>query len=178
MNNEINLVSGKDLGIEKQIKVLKILKVSAVISLISVASISIIFFIITLILPISKVKKNQDQALVGISKLHKKLTTFSLVTDRIKSINSITRQRKDYPQISAAILSKLPLDASVDAMMLDQNTLIITVTGPSLTSMNQFIDDFAAIANSSNNIQDLIVQSLQYNAGTLMYSLTFQANIL
>ena len=178
MNNEINLVSGKDLGLEKQIKVLKILKVTAVISLISVAFISITFFIITLILPISTVKKNQDQALVGISKLHKKLTTFSLVTDRIKNIKSIVAQRKDYPQISAAILSKLPSDMSVDTMMLDQNTLIITVTGASLISINQYIDDFANIANSSNNIQDLIVQNLQFYPSTSVYSLTFQANIL
>ena len=177
--NNINLVSGKSLDLEKrQAKTLKIVKISAIISLFIVALISISLFIITLLLPTSTVKKNQTQALQGISGLHKKLVTYALSQERLKNIESVLVQRKDYPQVSNEILNKLPGDMSVDVMNLENDVLTLTVTSPYLISINQYIDDFVELSNNSKNIKHLSVQSLQFNVGPSTYTLTFQANIL
>lgn len=177
--NDINLVSGKNLDFEKkQAKTQKILKISAIISLFAVAFISIFFFIITMLLPISSVKKDQVQTLQGVSGLHKKLVTYALVKERLENIEGILLQRKDYPLISNEILSNLPSDMSVDVLTLQNGTLIITVSGPYLISINQYIDDVINVSDKSNNIKNLTVQSLIFNPFTSNYSLTFQADIL
>jgi hypothetical protein len=177
--NDINLVSGKNLDFErKQVKTQKILKISAIISLFTVAFISIFFFIITLLLPTTSVKKDQAQTLQGISGLHKKLVTHALVKERLKNIEGIILLRKDYPLISNEIVSKLPSDMSVDVMNLQGGNLIITVSGPYLLSINQFIDDFIFLSDNNSNIMNLTVQSLIFNTFSSNYSLTFQADIL
>ena len=136
--NNINLVSGKSLDLEKkQAKTLKIVRILAFSSLIIVATISVFFFIITLLLPTQAVKRSQTVALQGISGLHKKLVTYALVSERLKNVRSVLNLRKDYPQVIREVLNKLPQDMTADTVNIDNGLLLITVSGPYLLSINQ-----------------------------------------
>jgi hypothetical protein len=176
--NNINLVSGKNLNVEKQAQTLKLLRTIAIIMLIGVALVSIVFFVITLLLPIEQVKKSQSQTIQEISGFHKQLATYNLIRDRVSNVKKILAIRKDYPQIIDSILGMLPQDMTVDTLTFDNNILVITVKGQSLFFINQFIDDFSNFSNNNHKIQNLTVKTLQYSPDTAVYFLTFQAKVL
>lgn len=177
MNDSINLVSGKSYQLEKELKRLKIIRIAAITSLVFVSLISISLFIITVTLPMSAVKKNQQQALSGIGTLHKKLIKHALINDRVKNIADIMKKRKNYSEISDALFSKASSDLSIDAFSVESGTVILTVSGVSLIPLNKFIDDLIILGDKGKIIKNVSIQSLILNVSTGKYSLSMQADV-
>lgn len=177
MSDSINLVSGKSYQLEKKLKRLKIIRITAVTSLVFVSLISILLFIITIILPTSSVKKEQQQTLSNIGVLHNKLIKYSLIKDRIKNISDIMKKRKNYSLISNSLLSKAPSDLLIDALSIEDGTVIITVSAASLISINKFIDDIIILGDKGKVIKNVSIQNLILNINTKNYALTMKADI-
>lgn len=178
MSNNINLVTGKTFDLEKQLKRIRILRITAIASLAIVSLISIALFIITVTLPISSVKKDQEQTVANIALLHKKLVTYSLINERIKNISGIISARKNYGKTSDIILSKLSPDLTIDSLAIEKNTLTIGISGQSLITINKFIDDILDLSNGGKTIKNLVVQSLLLNSGNEKFTLNMQADTL
>lgn len=178
MNSDINLVSSKTQQVEAELKRIKALKIAAIGSLAVVGLISILLFIITVTLPVSSVKKNQEQTLSNISALHEKLTKYTLIDDRVNNIEGIINSRKDYTKLLNTLLDKLPPDLTVDSMIIDAGTFTFVVSGQSLTPIDNFIEDVRILGNKENIIKNLSIQSLIVNAGGAKYILTLQADTL
>lgn len=177
MDKNINLVTGKSFDLEKQLKRIRILRVLSILSLVLVLSISLILFLITFFLPISSVKQDEQQTLSNISVLHKKLVSYFLIKDRIDNISEIIDSRKNYGVVSAAILQKVPQELNVETLSIDDKTLTLVVTGTSLTSMNQVIDDLIAMSNTKKLITNLLIENLVLNTQAGKYSLSLQADV-
>ncbi len=177
MNNEINLVSGKNLNLEKQVQRLKNFRILAIVSLLVVALIAVFFFVVTFFLPLQSVKNQQSQTLQGISQLHAKLVEYDLVSDRLSAISAIIAQRQPYPVVIHKIFDRLPSDLTVKEINVEQNILDITAEGTSLLSMNKFINNFKDLADSNKNLSNIKVKSLQYDQSLLDYTLTLEVNI-
>jgi hypothetical protein len=177
MNSEINLISGKKLDLEKQEKTLKYLKIIALGSLLLVGSTAIIFFLIIFFTPISSIKKQQQDTIQGLSGLHNKLVTYSLNQERLKTIKTIMSKRKTYPKTLDGILNKLPGDLNVSGISISQGSLILSISGKSLLSMNQYIDDIMLFSDNNSKLSNLTVNSLQYNNSSSDFTLAIQAKI-
>lgn len=177
MSESINLVSGKSYQLEKELKRLKIIRIAAITSLVFVSLISILLFIITVTLPISAVKKDQQQTLGNIGNLHKKLIKYSFINDRVKNIADIMKKRKNYSLISDSLLSKAPADLSIDAFSIESETVILTVSGVSLIPLNKFIDDLIILGDKGKIIKNVSIESLILNVDTGKYSLSMQADV-
>ena len=177
-SSSINLVSNKILKLENEQKRLRLFKIVAVASLVFVASASIILFIITLALPISSVKKDQEQTLSSISALRKQLVKYVLIKDRVKNISEFMSSRKNYASSANTIFEKLPQELSVETMILEDKILTLSVSGDSLIPVNEFIDDLVEIGDSGKIIKNLTIQSLVLNFSNGRYILSMQADIL
>src|ERR1035437_3388565 len=104
MNNNINLISNQNAGLEKELRRLKRFRLISIICLIAVLLMSILVFVLNLTLPLDSVKKEQSATAANISLLHKKLVTYTLITDRVKNISNILSQRGDeLPQLNAIL---------------------------------------------------------------------------
>lgn len=178
MDKNINLVTGKSFDLEKQQKRIKIAKVVAIFSLTVVVLISLILFLITFFLPISSVKKTEQETLTNISLLHKKLVSFYLVKDRIDNIATTIDKRENYGIVSSAVLQKVPSQLSIETLSIDDKILTVVVTGTSLIPINQVIDDLVVMSNQKKLIKNLLIQSLSLSAQTGRYSLSLQADVL
>lgn len=178
MDKNINLVVGRTFDIEKQLRRVRIIKIIAIGTLIAVLITSLVFFLITIFLPTSSIKKSQQETLTNISLLHKKLVSYSLVNDRISNISTIINHRKNYGEVSSAVLNKIPPELNVDTLSIDDNILTIVVTGTSLKPVNQVIEDMIVMANNNKLIKNLLIESLTLSSQTGRYSLSIQADIL
>ncbi len=176
--NDINLVSGRSLDIEKQAKRLKLLRIFAILSLLIVALVSIFFFIFTVSLPINSVKQNEQQTLSNISGLHKRLASYVLIKDRLTSIQSLIQKRTNYPQVVNTIISMVDPQLTVQSFDIEAGSITITITGGSLTPINQFINDMLNLANNGKLIKNLSIQSLSFSGAVNKYTLVMQSDLL
>ncbi len=178
MSNEINLVTGTTFSLEKRIKQTKLLRIIAIISLVIVSLTSIVLFLITISLPIVSVKKDQQQAISGLTLLHKKHTSYSLVLNRITNIKSIVVSRKDYAKTLNEIIKQVPGSLDVESMSVDSGKIEIGITGSSLQDINKLINDLISLNNNKKYIKNLLIESLVLNAQNAKVTLSFQADML
>lgn len=178
MSNEINLVTGKTFSLEKRTKQVKILRIVALFSLVIVSLVSLILFLITVTLPISAVKRDQEQTMASLSALHNKHTSYSLITDRINGIKSVNSSRKNYANNLNEIMKILPQSLTVESMNIDTGKLEIGISGSTLLDIDKFIKDLVSLNNKNKTIKNLILENLVLNVQNSKVTLTFQADML
>ncbi len=175
MNSSINLVSNKNDQLEKEARRLGLVRIIALCCLLLVAAFSVIVFIVNFTLPLQAVKKDQQLQLTGIASMHKKLTEFSYVGDRIKNISDIVSKRKKLNDAINSIYEKIPVTSSMDALDVGSNSIGMTISDVSLLSLNQFIDSFIAYKDKNGSIKKVVIQSLTFLAQKGKYTLEVQA---
>lgn len=173
--SNINLVSANVVGLEKERARLKIFRIAAVICLIIVTLLSVLIFVLNITLPIETIKKQQQATIVGISFFHKKLTEYTLLSDRIKNTSNIISKREDYGNQINEIFNKIPADSSIDALNIQPGKMIIIVSSASLFSINKFIDNMVAFGVQGKIIKNVIIQGLTLNVDGGKYSLSLLA---
>jgi hypothetical protein len=177
MSSSINLVSNKNVVLEKELERLRILRITALVSLVIVLSASILVFVLNLTLPLGSVKKDQQMTIVNISLQHKKLVTYTLISDRVKKLSSIISQRKNYVSQINEVLGKVPGDVSVGALEIQLGKMTMSVSATSLEPINKFIDDIVVLGNKGKVLKNIIIQGLSLDVGSGKYTLSMQANI-
>lgn len=178
MNNDINLVSSKNSQIESELRILNLLRFTAVAMLITVALVSISIFVISVQVPLADIKREETSTLTQISQLHKKLATYYLIKDRINNINTLLSTRKDYTKTINPILAKVPSDLAIDDLDVENNKIILTVSGNSLVGINNIINNLVNTSDKKKYLKDLTIDSLSLNSIIGKYSVTFTANLL
>lgn len=177
-DSSINLVSGKTLQLEKEIKRLRMFRYAALASLIIVALVSVVVFVVNIALPIQSVKKDEQTTLTNISFLHKKLVEYSLIKDRIGNISAIIQMRKNYYSPANAVLGKIPVGVTVNSLKIESGSMTISVSADSLIPINQFIDSMVSLGQNGRVVKNLIIQSLSLNGTSGTYALSLQMDVL
>jgi len=177
MSSSINLVSNKNVALERQLERLKIVRITALVSLAVVLSASILVFVLNLTLPLGSVKKDQQMTIVNISLQHKKLVTYTLINDRVKNLSSVISQRKNYVSQIDEVLGKVPKDVSVDALEIQLGKMSMSISATSLVPINKFIDDMVALGDRGKVLKNIIIQGLSLDTSGGKYTLSMQANI-
>ena len=175
MNDKnINLVSGENEQAKSEKKKLKKVRLIAFFSLIIVALFSVIVFLINITLPIQSVIQDQKVTSDSIFLLHGKLVKLYLIKDRVNNLSAILLQRKDYIAPVDKIFALLPSDLSVDGLVLDKNILTLTISGNSLSSINEFIDAVVTLGANKKLISDIGIQGIKLDSSAGNYSLSLQ----
>lgn len=177
MSNSINLVSPKNEQLDKEQNRLRIARILAFTIMVLVAAIAVLVFVINLTLPINLIKQDQTTTLSNISTVHKKLTQYSLVEDRVNHLSNVIQQRKKIPDIADAFLAVIPQELSINSMQVDVKKVSLIVSGASLLSMNKFIDDVTMLGSEKKLIQNVVAQQLSLDVKSGQYSISIQADI-
>ena len=177
MNNNINLISNHNVKLEKELRRLRKFRLISLICLIAVSLVSVVIFVLNLTLPLDSVKKEQSATAASIAAFHKKLVTYTLITDRVNNISNIISRRGNYsPQVDE-ILGKVSSDMSVEALEIQTGGINISVSSLSLVPLNSFIDEMVNLATKGKVIKDLIIQGLSLNADSGTYGLSMKASM-
>lgn len=178
MNNNINLVSNKNSQIESELRILYILRFTAVAMLITVALTSIAIFVISVQIPLAELKREEDSTIAQISQMHKKLATYYLSKDRINNLNTLISTRKDYTKTIKPLLAKVPNNLKIDDLDVEDDKIILTVSGSSLVEINNIINDLVMLSGKMQYINNLKIDSLNLNSTQGNYAVTFKADLL
>jgi hypothetical protein len=177
MSNSINLVSPKNEQLDKEQKRLRIARIIAFVGMALVVVIAVLVFVVNLTLPISSIKQNEQTTLNNIAALHKKLTQYSLVVDRVNHLTNIIAQRKNIPDITDTLSAVVPSDLTINSMQVDSKKVTLIVSGTSLVSMNKFIDDVIMLGEQKKVISNISMQQLSLDVKSGSYSVSVQADI-
>lgn len=178
MNNNINLISNQNVELEKESRRLKKFRLISLICLIAVSLVSVIIFVLNLTLPLDSVKKEQSTTAANIATFHKKLVTYTLITDRVKNISNIISQRGNYmPQIDA-VLGKVPTELSIEELNVETGEITLSVSSTALLSVDKFMNDIISLASQGKVLKELVIQSFSLDTNTGKYTLYLKASII
>lgn len=174
MNSDINLIKRETGG--RSAKRLKYLRILSIVIASLVVLTSVALFIATRQNSLEGVKAEQNSLLQNILSLQEKAAKLNFLNDRLRNIESITNERKNYIKTVNIILDGLPSDVLTTSLTLDKNDVLLTVSSSSLSSINEFLNNTIEVAQEKHLLRDLIIESLA--AQSRQYSLTLKAKLL
>lgn len=178
MSSSINLISTRSDDLDTKLKRLRITRIIAVICLIFVAVSAVGVFILTAQVPLASIKKDEAATLNDISYLHDKSAKLYLANDRINNIQNIISKRKNYSDTMSKILGIMPAGVNIDALTIDDKSLILSVSSTSLTSIEGFLNSYVNMANNGKVINSVSVDNLVLNPKIGRYGVSLKALIL
>lgn len=178
MNKDINLVSEKNKTTLKHNRIVKSIKFFAICFISVVLLFAIIIFFLNLRISIPNIKKDQESALHGISSLSKKSANLFIVNDRLRGINNILKERKDYSLTLSSILKNIPDGVNPTLLEVDEDDFVITVSSNSLNKIDEFFNNMYKTSAEKTFISDLKIGGLSVNQKNGLYSLTLKAKVL
>lgn len=178
MNKSINLVSNRNEQLEKELLILKIVRVIAVSLLVTISVVAITAFIFSTQISISKIKEEENATLAQISVLHDRLTTYYLTKDRINNISGILSTRRDYSDHIDAILANAPKTLSLKGIDIEKNIISVSMSGNSLVSINEFVDNVTALGIEQKLIKNVRLQSLSLDVKKEEYMVIMKGEVL
>lgn len=163
MNTDINIILPKNLGqIEHQSRI-KAARMIAFIFPLIVGAVSLgIFLFIQSINPASIIRE-QDDVKSQISKLDNRKIKLFLVNNRVDNIKDLLQRRKDFFKSIDTVLTQMPDDLLVDTMDMDNKIILLTITSPSLSSVDQFLNNLIVMAKKKELISSLTLNSLTFD---------------
>lgn len=170
---DINLIKKTSRVTAKRLKYLRIL---SIVLAVAVAFTSTGLFIVTRQNSIDSIKAQQNFLLQNITLLGDKAAKINFLNDRVKNIESITKERKTYTKTVATILEGLPSNVTTNSLTLSEEDMLLTVSSNSLAAVNEFLNTTIAVAEEKHLLRDLTIESLTAQERT--YTLTLKAKIL
>jgi len=174
MNSDINLIK-QEVG-NASAKRLKILRATSVAVALVVAVSSIVLFAATRQNSLEGVKAEQNSILQNITLLGEKAAKLNFLNDRVRNIEGIINERKNYISTVGLVLDGMPSNVSTSSLTLDKENILLTVSSNSLSGINEFLNNTIEFTEGKHLLGDLTIESLSAQGG--LYSLTLKAKLL
>jgi len=178
MNNDINLISNKDVASLKAKKRLKLTRTIAIASLVIATLLSIIVFIINTQTSLSSIKKDENSTLQSISYLNKKTAKLAIINNRLKDISDILEKRKNYTSAINTLLQLMPPGLSTTTLELSKKDVLLVVHSNSLLLIDKFLNSIIDLSSKKQVISSVTIESLTTNQKTGSYSLSVKTSLL
>jgi hypothetical protein len=178
MTENINLLAKKNAHNVQQERVLKLCKQVSVVFLLITAGSSLLFFILTLNPSLSSIKEQENNMLTNLSFTQGKVAKYLLIKNRLTMIGNIVKTRYPIDVIISTVQQQVPSDVSIDTMSIENKTLVMTLSSPSLVSLNIFLTNITSLGQNKSIIKKMVLESMSANAGLTSYTLSLKANLL
>lgn len=176
MSSSINLVTADTRENAKRKKRTYILRLISLIFLGFVGLVSVILFILNARISLDSVKKEQNVALQDITAQKNKVSKIYLLSDRLKNIREIIKQRKNYTSTLNLVLQQLPDGVTASSLEIDKGDITLTVKSSSLLPINKFLNNIVDLS-SKKTIKNMTIETLTINPKNGLYSLSIKAKI-
>lgn len=178
MNNNINLLPKKKITDDSQQVLLVFCKRLSIITLLLTAGMSVLFFLLTINPSFSSVKQQENSVLTSLSFTQGKIAKYVLIKNRLTGIEKILKNRYPMDNVLSTIQQKIPNDVNVDAISMTNKTSFITLSSPSLLSLNTALTNVSSLLTSKEIFKTITVQSIIANPQTGKYTVTLHADLL
>lgn len=178
MNSSINLVKVDARQDSKRKKRVYALKVISIVFLFFVTAVSIILFILSARISVDSIKKDEGVATQSLLLQKDKLVKIYLLNDRLKSIESVLKQRKNYTNTFNTLLDQIPAEVSTTSLSIDKGDIALTVNSASLLPINKFLNNIIDLSTKKKLIRTMTIESLTIDSKTGTYSLSIKAKII
>ena len=180
MNDEINLLSGKKSGQNTMLfKQAQVLRLAAIVILFSVSVISFMLFILIAFSPLPRLQREEQDLLASLTGTSngEKLSKYYSTQNRLSDVSALLKKRTDLVAISNALRSNLSEDASIDILKVEGKTVYMTVTGPTLDSIDASIVKLQGAEKNTKLFKDFSISRINYNTGSGSYFAYFQITL-
>lgn len=178
MNESINLVKAEDKENLRRQRKIFILRIISLVFISFVGIVSIVLFILYTRISLSSIKKEQTQVTQNIVFQKDKLAKLSLLDDRLKGINKIFRDRKNYTTTLNLLLDQIPVGASAKSLNINKDGISLSITSPSLLPINKFLNNVVDLSSKKHSIREIVIESLSIDSKSGVYSLAIKAKII
>lgn len=176
MSSEINLLANRNLEILKERKRIKRIRLIAGAVLFFVVFSSVFSFLLTRNFFPPSLKAEENSLLQKMSLLHTKEAKLIIVTDRLKNIKNILKERVSYSKSISAFLEKIPQGLQVEKLHVGQKGLALSVSAESLYPIDAVIKNFTDMAERKE-LKSLTLESLTFVPKTGKYLTTLSAEL-
>lgn len=177
-NNDINLYYYKRSQSADNQKIVKWFQITAVgcLAIVLVSSIAIAFLKTTS--KETSLRDEEQQLLLELKKQDKKTGSLFLISERLKGIINIVNSRFDFNTVLSYILSEIPSEVAIDSLSIDDKKLIVSLSSPSLFSIEQSLNQLTKLINTSKRFRkiDMDEFNVDYHYGS--YTVLLTAEIL
>lgn len=177
MNDSINLLKTETKESYSRQKTTYVLRIISIVFVFFVGLISIILFFLNSRISISSVKNEQAATLQSIALQKDKLSKFYLLNDRLKGVEDIIKNRKNYTTILNILIDQIPSDAGISSLEIDKENISLTVNSTSLLPLNKFLNNMIDLSINKHSIKNMKIESLTIDSKTSSYSLSIKAKI-
>lgn len=173
MNEGINLLDpnrkGENLMPERRMRLIRLVAVG-MLFLVSVSA--VILFILVSLSPLPELKRQEQSLRLTLSESSNDMVKLALLDERTESIAALLKDRKSYEQTLSLLQAKLPQNAKITSIRIDDNTLIVTVDSRSLTSLDTFLNGMIGYVQQKKGFSQVTLTSLANDTVRNDYSLT------
>ncbi len=176
MNNKINLLKGSKTKRFQQEKILKILKFGSIgfLSLVVIASLAL--FVLNTRSPIDLLKNQEKTAISNISTLQERAGKLLFTENRVKDISGIVDKRTVFDGTITQITQIIPSEILVQSVSLDKKIFSLTITSPSLSSINTLVEGIETLAQDQKTFSKITLEGLTIDPKTGDYIVSILGN--
>jgi hypothetical protein len=175
MSKGINL-----LGAEQQLSAkmgigsrkLKILRAGAVWLLFGISGASIALFMFIAFSPLPTAQEEERNVLSTLSQYHPDIAKILVINDRIKGSEIILAKRSEFDQTLDKIKKRMPEDASITGLTMNDQEIAVTITSASLSSLDTFLNSLITATESKEDFSKVTLTRFFSNETTKTFSLT------
>lgn len=178
MNESINLVEAQDKERLKHYRKIYALRVISLVFASFVAVISVILFFLYIRISPSSIKEEQVKVIQSIAFQKNKLAKLNLLNDRLRGINQVLKERKNYTTALNSLLEQVPEGARAQTLSISKTGVSLTVTSTSLLPINKFLNNVLELSSNKQFIREMIIESLTIDSKTGTYSLSIRAKVI
>lgn len=170
---DINLISDNDLKNTQSDRVRKLTAISFSI-LFFTAFFSFLIFILNLRFSANTIRQNQQELSNALSIYDDKATKILILNNRATDINSLLKTRKDFSLVLAKIVDEKPSNVEIENFRIERNNVDMTVTSPSLLSLNEFLNNLLITESDSVKFSNILLKSLNISEGGFVLVINMQ----
>lgn len=123
---------------------------------------SISVFFINQLVAGGRIKNEEQKALADFSRLNDRMAKLLFTHDRLLEIDSVLKKRPNFEAEIQKAQSLLPPNMSIDSITVGEETVEITISSPSLLSVNDFLDRISD-SFSQGVFKSVIIQGVGFD---------------
>jgi Tfp pilus assembly protein PilN len=161
MSEGINLLDPNKQGANTaDAKRLQTMRFVAIGMLFIVSVSSVVLFMLVSLSPLPQLQQQEEELKVTLSQSGDDMAKLALLEERTTSIDALLKGRTSYEEILALLQSKLPSNAQITSIRLDQKTLVLTIESRSLNSLDSFLNGLISDVQNKKAFSQVTMTSL------------------
>jgi Tfp pilus assembly protein PilN len=179
MNEGINLLDpNRQSDNSVPVKRLQFVRYFAVGLLFLVSVSSVILFMLVSLSPLPELQRQEASLRSTLSQSGEDMAKLALLDERATAINALLKERSSYEEVLSLLQDKLPNNAQIVSIRLDQQTLVLTIESRSLTALDSFLNGLIGYVQEKNTFSQVTMTSLANDNVRNDYSMVVSLGLL